>query len=610
MSSPSSPRFCDNCGVALRPQARFCSSCGREQLSYASATATGALVSNALLKQRYRIERLLGQGGFGAVYQAEDTLFKNARRAIKEMSQSELRSPQERAEAITAFEQEATLLIGLVHPHLPRIYDYFEEVGRWYLVMDFIDGETLEARLGHTAGGKLLLEETLDIGIKLCSVLHYLHTRQPPIIFRDLKPANVMLTPENDLYLIDFGIARLFKPGQSKDTIAFGSPGYAAPEQYGKAQTTPQSDIYSLGATLHQLLSGVDPSTNQPLLWDFTPLDAAVPASLAQLITHMVHIRMDERPASLAVIRQELQRIAGQQSAGSGALAPTTQPQPAGAAASPQKTKEQWFDEGDAHNDAGRYAEALAAYSQALQLDPTDDAAWNNKGIALNHLKRYEEALAAYDRSLQLDPHDALVWYNKGMAFNHLKRYQEALAAYNHAIQLNPNDADAWNGKGWVLRGLKRYQGALAAFGCALQLTSDDADTRSGKGWVFIDLKRYEDALDACEQAIQLDPTNASAWSGKGWALGELDRPQESLAACEQAIQLDPTNASAWTTKGAALIELRRYQEALKACERAIQLDPTYASAWNNKGVALEALRRTKEAEQAFKKARELDRQG
>ena len=90
-------------------------------------------------------------------------------------------------------------------------------------------------------------------------MLDYLHTRQPPIIFRDLKPANIMLTPTGHIYLIDFGIARHFKPGQTKDTVAFGSAGYAAPEQYGKAQTTTQADIYSLGATLHHLLSGQRP---------------------------------------------------------------------------------------------------------------------------------------------------------------------------------------------------------------------------------------------------------------------------------------------------------------------------------------------------------------
>src|SRR5438876_3995810 len=104
------------------------------------------------------------------------------------------------------------------------------------------------------------MEEALDAGMQLCSVLGYLHACQPPIIFRDLKPANIMRTAESNLYLIDFGIARHFKPGQARDTVAFGSPGYAAPEQYGQAQTTPRSDIYSLGAILHQLLSGNDPS--------------------------------------------------------------------------------------------------------------------------------------------------------------------------------------------------------------------------------------------------------------------------------------------------------------------------------------------------------------
>jgi serine/threonine protein kinase len=128
------------------------------------------------------------------------------------------------------------------------------------VLMDFIEGETLEEYLQKQPEGHLSVKETLGIGIQLCTVLAYLHNRQPPVIFRDLKPSNIMLTPEENLYLIDFGIARHFKPGQKKDTIALGSPGYAAPEQYGKGQTTPQSDIFSLGAILHHLLSGNDPS--------------------------------------------------------------------------------------------------------------------------------------------------------------------------------------------------------------------------------------------------------------------------------------------------------------------------------------------------------------
>jgi WD40 repeat protein/tRNA A-37 threonylcarbamoyl transferase component Bud32 len=323
MHSLSPAQFCAHCGAVLGLQSKFCSACG----SPASATVTGLLVADHLLKQRYRIQRRLGQGGFGAVYQAQDTLFKNAQRAIKEMSQHGL-SQQERQEAISAFEQETNLLASLVHPHLPRIYDYFEEAGRWYLVMDFIPGETLEARLQRAPTGTLPVEEVLDIGLQLTDVLNYLHTRQPPIIFRDLKPANVMRTPEGDLYLIDFGIARLFKPGQAKDTAALGSPGYAAPEQYGKAQTTASADIYSLGAVLHQLLSGVDPSTNQPLLWDFKPLSAAIPTRLAHLIGQMVSRHVDERPASMAAIRQELQRTARRQAIGTAMLTPISAPPP------------------------------------------------------------------------------------------------------------------------------------------------------------------------------------------------------------------------------------------------------------------------------------------
>ncbi len=314
----SSPFFCDSCGAANRPQAAFCYACGQPLQPAGgkkSSVTTGLLVYNHLLKQRYRIIGQVGKGGFGAVYKAADLQFGNRLVAIKEMSQSSL-SPQELVEATDAFKREALLLAGLTHPNLPRIYEQFTDIGRWYLVMDFIEGETLEEHLSKVKGGKLPVEKVLEIGVQLCMVLEYLHMRQPPIIFRDLKPANVMLTAYGHIYLIDFGIARHFKPGQAKDTTALGSTGYAAPEQYGKAQTTPRADIYALGATLHQLLSGNDPSDTPFQFVSLQFLSHPILARLEKLIMQMVSMDANNRPANISTVKQELQSIATQQLVG------------------------------------------------------------------------------------------------------------------------------------------------------------------------------------------------------------------------------------------------------------------------------------------------------
>ena len=310
--------YCTNCGAPNQAQAKFCFGCGQPlQLPSAASTLnsfTGLLQPNEVLRQRYRIMNLVGTGGFGAVYKAADVQLGDRLVAIKEMSQSNLK-PNEIVEAVNAFKREALMLAGLMHQNLPRIYDHFSEGGRWYLVMDCIEGQTLEEYLNKISGSLLPLEEVLEVGIQLCAVLDYLHTRQPPIIFRDLKPANVMLTPDGMVFLIDFGIARHFKPGQTKDTIAFGSPGYAAPEQYGKAQTTPRSDMYSLGATLHQLLSGNDPSLTP---FQFIPLllqNSSVSIELAYLIKQMVELDVNKRPASIKVVTKELQRLATEEKA-------------------------------------------------------------------------------------------------------------------------------------------------------------------------------------------------------------------------------------------------------------------------------------------------------
>ena len=313
----SSPLFCDTCGAANRPQATFCSACGLRLHTAAkstiSNTLTGLLVQRHMLNGRYRIMAQIGKGGFGAVYKAEDIYFGNRTVAVKEMSQSNL-SAQELAEATRAFKQEAMLLASLKHPNLPSIYDQFNDSGRWYLVMDFIEGETLESRLEKVNGNRLQVGMALIIAIQACSVLDYLHSRQPPIIFRDLKPANIMLTPAGHLYLIDFGIARHFKPGQTKDTSALGSSGYAAPEQYGKAQTTPRADLYGLGATLHQMLTGDDPSQSPfhfaPLRQRGLPGNATV-TRLEALVSQLIEMDVNKRPASALLVRQTLLNVVG-----------------------------------------------------------------------------------------------------------------------------------------------------------------------------------------------------------------------------------------------------------------------------------------------------------
>ena len=314
--SISSSFFCEYCGAANEIEARDCCFCGRpldkvevEATILPSFTGLHTLPVDTLLKGRYRITKAVGQGGMGTVYQAQDTALNNRAVAIKELI---VNNPDVQAsqEAIEAFKREATLLASLQHANLPSVFEHFTENERWYMTMTFIQGKTLEEHLAHNSRKKLPLHEVLEIGKQLSSVLYYLHNQYPPIIFRDIKPANIMRAPDGRIYLIDFGVARRFKTGQKKDTIPFGSLGYAAPEQFGKAQTTPRSDIYSLGATIYELLTGHEPA-NTPLQFpSLRTLAPSLPFKLVTLINEMLEQDESKRPANMLIVEQRLQEIA------------------------------------------------------------------------------------------------------------------------------------------------------------------------------------------------------------------------------------------------------------------------------------------------------------
>jgi serine/threonine protein kinase len=261
-----------------------------------------SLKARTLHSGRYRLLARIGEGGFGTVYKASDRDRHGKLVAIKEINMATL-STQKKIEVTDTFNREINLLSSLKHRNLPRIHDQFIDPEHWYIVMDYIEGETLEDLLARSPKGRLPLRQAVRIGITLCNVLSYLHNQSPPIIYRDVKPSNIMLTPWGHLYLIDFGIARRYRFDQVRDTGPLGSPGYAAPEQYGRAQTTPRTDIYGLGATLQTLLTGLEPLE---IRTQGIPADVRIHRKLQALITQMMDPESARRPESMSKVREAL----------------------------------------------------------------------------------------------------------------------------------------------------------------------------------------------------------------------------------------------------------------------------------------------------------------
>lgn len=276
------------------------------------ASSSRVLGQDVLLNGRYRIVRVLGRGGMGTVYLAHHEELDD-QLAIKEISGPDT-TDESYQMALDLCRKESKLLFRLQHPNLPKVTDAFVEDDRFYLVMEYIDGVTLETKLREAGGRPLDPRLVAEWGLQITDVLGYLHTLNPPLIFRDLKPANIMVQANGHLKLIDFGIARRFQddPSKKKDTALLGSVGYSPPEQFGQHQTDTRSDIYAFGATLHHLLTGRDPAA-QP--FKFPPanvLNPQVPANFSALVDRCLALEADKRPADIRDVAMDLLAIKDQ----------------------------------------------------------------------------------------------------------------------------------------------------------------------------------------------------------------------------------------------------------------------------------------------------------
>lgn len=285
------PVACPICQHPNRDAAQFCAACA----------------APILLGGRFQIEGIVGRGGMGCVYRACDLRLTGKTWAVKEMTDAGITDPTEKQRAIAGFQRESQLLASLNHPNIPRVIDSFQQGHRHYSVTEFVDGSTLHDLL-QFRGRPFTEAEVRPWLEELCGALTYLHTRQPPIIYRDLKPQNLMIDRAGHIQLIDFGIARSFQPGKAKDTTLLGTPGYAAPEQHGQSQTDVRSDVYALGVTFYQLLTGYDPTQNPYNLPPLSTLAPALSPEMQQLITRAIEYRPQDRWQSVSDLQASLRR--------------------------------------------------------------------------------------------------------------------------------------------------------------------------------------------------------------------------------------------------------------------------------------------------------------
>ncbi|WP_317967138.1 serine/threonine-protein kinase [Paenibacillus sp. CCS19] len=259
------------------------------------------LEAGMMIGGRYRIAGIIGQGGMGVVYAAEDTRLQGKLRAVKAAGRHGFDYDQ--------CAEEARMLMRLSHPNVPQIVDYFppDHMGFEYVVMDYVHGETVAQRLSRYQG-RMPVEEIVSIGIQLCDALSYLHEQTPQIIHRDLKPSNVMIDKHGHVRLIDFGIARFYKEGGRFDTVLLGTPGFAAPEQEGGSQSDARTDVYGLGALLYFLLSGgiTYAAGNTRQLFESSDLELDVPPSLLAAVQRMLLANPSMRFAAMRQVEEAL----------------------------------------------------------------------------------------------------------------------------------------------------------------------------------------------------------------------------------------------------------------------------------------------------------------
>ncbi len=557
---------CPNCGHSNNSDKENCISCGSSISRYSS---DGTLAPGTVIKNSYQVVRLIKTGGMGAVYIGEDMTGKTI--AIKELFIDE--SYEESDEILIArFEREAGLLAKLSHPNLPRVSDYFYDFDNYFMIMDYIEGVDLEAILEKEGHPGLAEGKVIEWAIQICSVLDYLHNHKPVVIYRDIKPANIVIRrSDNMAILVDFGIARPVEHGLTTTAkTIIGTVGYSPPEQY-EGKPRPQSDIYALGATMHHLLTGKFPVV--PFEFEAVrKLNPSISVLTEQIVMKSLEFVIEDRYKSADELKTALLCVGKKQ---------------ASPVSIKQKTRHKSEHKGKESADLAK--------------------AHSNLGVLYAKEGSYDRAMEEFEQAIILDPSSPEVYSNLGYVSLMVKDYDMALEYFNKAIELNPKLSGAYCNLGVLYNRKGMMEEAIKHFQKALTMDNSLAHAHINIAHIYGNRHMYKEMIEECEKAIRKKPECMEAYINYAYGCGKTGSYDKGIKRLEKAILFDSSSAFAHSNLGVLYGENKQYDKAIESFNKAISIEPDYAEAYSNMGIVYYKKGDFDKSRESFKKAVELN---
>ena len=563
--------YCPTCGNENSSDRETCNYC--ETLLATRGTPHGILSPGSIINGHYKINELIKVGGMGAVYLGLD-LDSNKIIAIKQLFLSS--GEEEDQFLVSRFEREATLLSGLDHPNLPKVSDYFNDYDNYFMIMDYIEGPDLEGILKKQGNPGLSEVRVIEWALELCSVLEYLHNHNPPILYRDIKPSNIIIRDIDErAILVDFGLARTIENGMSAGKTAIGTVGYSPPEQY-EGRQKPQSDIYALGATLHHLLTGKFPE----IPFDFDPvrsLNPRVSIPMEKVVMKALEPDLNNRFTTASDMEEALLYV--KQNKDLYLYKP--------------KEKKKIEDHETELNEIGQEPELSKGHS--------------NLGVLYARKGYYSHARREFNKSVKLNVNSAEAYSNLGYACLMLEDYDKAVDHLKYAIKLDKTLSVAYCNLGVVYSRKGRMDDAIEQFRRALQIDPRLAEAHVNLSHIYGTKGRYDKMIEECRKAIKIKPDSMEAYVNFAYACGRAGMPEDGIRKLEKALIFDSSSAVAFSNLGVLYGEVNRTEKAIDCFNRAISIKPDLVEAHSNLGVIYYKQGNYDAARDSFKKSIMID---